>query len=456
MNKLQIKYSNETPLPNNFLAEQAILNIILTKPSTFKTVSEKLKSESFYVESHQLIYESLLDLVLENRPINITSVVTKLETKGQLKQVGGIEKMSNIINRFESFVDLDDYIELVNEKYLRRLLIELGKQIIGWGYTTSTEVEQILEKTEQSIYNLSQERTTPKFYSSAEIVDDIFEEMKLKAKIKNSGLLSSFHELDSILQGFQKSDLIVIAGRPSMGKTAFSLNIGINVVKQYKIPLLIFSLEMSRQQIIYRLISTDSEINSNRLKSGKMNAWEWKLLSKSMKEISELPIFIDDDPNINISDIRSKIKKIIHENNKDCLVIIDYLQLMRVNKKFENRSQEISYVTRNLKILAREFKIPIVILSQLSRNLESRPNKRPMLSDLRDSGSIEQDADIVIMLYREDYYQEKKGEEQITEFIVAKHRNGPIGTAKLLFNPNYTNFKEQEQQQQQTNARNQI
>jgi replicative DNA helicase len=274
--------------------------------------------------------------------------------------------------------------------------------------------------------------------------------MKNKAKLKNSGFLSSFQELDSILQGFQKYDLIVIAGRPSMGKTAFSLNIGINIIKQYKIPLIIFSLEMSRQQIIYRLISTDSEINSNRLKSGKMNAWEWKLLSKSMKEISELPIFIDDDPNINISDIRSKIKKIIHENNKDCLVIIDYLQLMRVNKKFENRSQEISYVTRNLKILAREFKIPIVILSQLSRNLESRPNKRPMLSDLRDSGSIEQDADIVIMLYREDYYQDKKLEEQITEFIIAKHRNGPIGTAKLLFNPIYTNFKEQ------INAENQI
>ena len=450
MNKLQIRYSNDTALPNNFLAEQAILNIILTKPSTFKVVLEKLKIESFYLQSHQLIYESLIDLVNENRPINITSVVTKLENKGYLKQIGGIEKIINIINRYESFLDLEDYIQLVNEKYLRRLLIELGKQIIGWGFTTSTEVDQILEKTEQSIYNLSQERTVPKFYSSAEIVDDIFEEMKLKAKIKNSGLLSSYLQLDSILQGFQKSDLIVIAGRPSMGKTAFSLNLGMNIVKQYKIPLLIFSLEMSRQQIIYRLISTDSEINSNRLKSGKMNALEWKLLSKSMKQISELPIFIDDDPNITISDIRSKMKKILGENEKNCLVIIDYLQLMRVNKKFENRSQEISYVTRNLKILAKEFKVPIIILSQLSRNLESRPNKRPMLSDLRDSGSIEQDADIVIMLYREDYYQDKKLEEQITEFIIAKHRNGPIGTAKLLFNPIYTNFKEQ------MNAENQI
>ena len=449
MNKLQIKYSNETPLPNNFLAEQAILNILLTNPTTFKMVSEKLKIKSFYIESHQLIYETLIELSNQNRPINVTTLITQLENKGYLKQVGGIEKISNIINRFESFVDLEDYVNLVNEKYLRRLIIEFGKQIIGWGFTTSTEVEEILEKTEQSLYNLNQERTVPKFYSSAEVIDDIFEEMKNKAKLKNSGLLSSFQELDSILQGFQKSDLIIIAGRPSMGKTAFSLNIGINIIKQYKIPLIIFSLEMSRQQIIYRLISSMSEINNNRLKSGKMNPSEWKLLSKAMQEISELPIFIDDDPNVSTSEIRSKIRKIIGENQKNSLVIIDYLQLMKINKKFDNRAQEISYITRNLKVLAKEFQIPILVLSQLSRNLETRTNKRPMLSDLRDSGSIEQDADIVIMLYRDDYYQEKKAEEQITEFIVAKHRNGPIGTAKLLFNPTYTNFKEQ------LNAKNQ-
>ena len=449
MNKLQIKYSNETPLPNNFLAEQAILNILLTNPTTFKMIIEKLKIKSFYIESHQLIYETLIELSNQNRPINVTTLITQLENKGYLKQVGGIEKISNIINRFESFVDLEDYVNLVNEKYLRRLIIEFGKQIIGWGFTTSTEVEEILEKTEQSLYNLNQERTVPKFYSSAEVIDDIFEEMKNKAKLKNSGLLSSFQELDSILQGFQKSDLIIIAGRPSMGKTAFSLNIGINIIKQYKIPLIIFSLEMSRQQIIYRLISSMSEINNNRLKSGKMNPSEWKLLSKAMQEISELPIFIDDDPNVSTSEIRSKIRKILGENQKNSLVIIDYLQLMKINKKFDNRAQEISYITRNLKVLAKEFQIPIIVLSQLSRNLETRTNKRPMLSDLRDSGSIEQDADIVIMLYRDDYYQEKKAEEQITEFIVAKHRNGPIGTAKLLFNPTYTNFKEQ------LNAKNQ-
>jgi len=450
MNKLQIKYSNETPLPNNFLAEQAILNILLTNPTTFKMVNEKLKIKSFYIESHQLIYETFIDLCNQNRPINVTTLITQLENNGYLKQVGGIEKISNIINRFESFVDLEDYVNLVNEKYLRRLIIELGKQIIGWGFTTSTEVEEILEKTEQALYNLNQERTVPKFYSSAEVIDDIFEEMKNKAKLKNSGFLSSFQELDSILQGFQKSDLIVIAGRPSMGKTAFSLNIGINIIKQYKIPLIIFSLEMSRQQIIYRLISSISEINNNRLKSGKMNPSEWKLLSKAMQEISELPIFIDDDPNVSTNEIRSKIRKILGENQKNSLVIIDYLQLMKINKKFDNRAQEISYITRNLKVLAKEFQIPIVVLSQLSRNLETRTNKRPMLSDLRDSGSIEQDADIVIMMYRDDYYQEKKADEQITEFIVAKHRNGPIGTAKLMFNPIYTNFKEQSNAKNQT------
>ena len=438
-----MKKSTPTSLPNNFLAEQAILNLLVTNPLLITEVILDLKPESFYFEPHKLIYETILEIYESNTPVNLTNIVTFLQDKNILNKIGGIQRISNIISGFENYSDLDNYIKQLNNKYLRRLIIDIGKQIVAWGYTTSEDLEVILEKIEQSIFSLNQQNLSQKIYSSAEIMDDIFAEMKSKIKKTISpGLISSFKDLDSIIQGFQKSDLIIIAGRPSMGKTAFSLNLGKNVVENYNVPLVIFTLEMSRQQIIYRFISTASNINSNRLKSGRMTLIEWKNLSISMKKISELPIFIDDNPNLTLTDIRSKLRQIFTGNVKSGLVIIDYLQLMQLSLKLDNRVQEISYLTRNLKVLAKEFQLPIVVLSQLSRNVESRTNKRPMLSDLRESGSIEQDADTVIMLYREEYYndKDKNSDSQVTELIVAKHRNGPTGTAKLLFKPSVTSF----------------
>jgi replicative DNA helicase len=437
-----MKQSNVAALPNNFLAEEAILNLLLTNPSLVKDAVLELKAESFHFLPHKLIYEVLVKSSENNEIINLTSVITSLQDQNKLAEIGGIQRIVNIINRFENLSDLDNYIKQVNEKYLRRLIIEIGKQIIIWGYTTSEDLETILDKMEQSIFSLSQERLSQKIYSAAEIMDDVFTEMKAKMKggTLDAGFASSFKDLDSIIQGFQKSDLIVIAGRPSMGKTAFSLNLGTNIVEKYNVPLLIFTLEMSRQQIIYRLISTASDISASRLRSGRMTPTEWKNLGNTMKEISDLPIYIDDNPNITLIDIRSKLKKVFTGNAKKGVVIIDYLQLMKLGAKLENRVAEISYITRNLKILAKEFDIPIIVLSQLSRNVESRTNKRPMLSDLRESGSIEQDADIVIMLYREEYYKETRADAQVIELIVAKHRNGPIGTAKLMFIPSLTSF----------------
>ncbi len=567
MNKMKFKYSGLTPLPSTFLIEQAVLNILLTNPLILREVISIIKKEFFYFTSHKLIYEILQNLFELNIPITLTTVITKLQDKGILEEIGGIEKITTIINKFESVSNLESYLFLLNEKYLRRSIIELGKKSIVWGYSTSIDINEILEKMDQLFHTLTQQKLTEKIYSSAEIIDDVFNEMKIKIKKQNEiGFLSSFKDLDSILQGFQKNELIIIAGRPSMGKTAFSLNLGKNIVTKYKVPLIIFSLEMSRQQIIYRLISDDSNISTSRIKSGKMTALEWKLLSNSMKNLAELPIFIDDTPNITTNEITSKLKKILNNKKKEGIVIIDYLQLMKLNLKFENRVQEISYITRNLKLLAKEFEIPILLLSQLSRNVESRTNKRPMLSDLRESGclfekkaeykpslkswdnktivsnnilpfslkgvkpvyslifennveiyltanhkilaetgwikvselrktdkiyslvgnknqtknfhffyhklqkinyfgiekvydrtipfyhnylsnnfvlhnSIEQDADVVIMLYREDYYSETKEKAQVTEFIIAKNRNGPVGTAKLMFDAGVTTFK---------------
>lgn len=571
-----MKYSNPIPLPNNFLVEQAILNLLLTNSSLAKEALLSLKSETFYFEPHRLIYETILEVHEKNLGANITLVITSLNDKNILKKIGGVERISNIIAGFENFSDLDMYIKELNNKHLRRVIIETGKKIIAWGYETSEDLENILDKIEDSISCLNQEKLSQKAYSAEEIMNDVYYEIKSKIKkIGVAGLNTSFKDLDSIIQGFQKSDLIIVAGRPSMGKTAFSLNLGKNIVEKYNLPLLIFSLEMSRQQIMYRFISTDSNINASRLKSAKMTALQWKNLDTSMKKISELPIFIDDNPNLTLVDIRLRLKKIFTKKTINGLVIIDYLQLMKLSSKLENRVQEISYITRNLKILAKEFQIPIMVLSQLSRNVESRTNKRPMLSDLRESGcvannsqslsknesklsstklfkikswnqdvlvnskqicfnfkgikptflvtlegnkticltsnhrilsrngwirasqiqkdtevycllqtkeinifkynyskiktviyqgtnevydktivgfhnylkkniilhnSIEQDADIVIMLYREEYYKENIAEEQITEIIVAKHRNGPIGTARLLFRPSVTSF----------------
>ena len=433
----------KTDLPNNFLAEQAVLNILLTNPNLIKNVTTILTCESFYFKPHKLIYTTLCELTeeLQTENINLTIIITALQDKGRLKKIGGIERIISTISNFENFSDLENYIQLVNEKYLRRLIIDFGKQVVILGYTTSLTTEHILEEIERTLLSLNQKNKGQKFYSIAEIINDVFIEMKNKIKEdKKSGLLTSFKDLDSILQGIQKSDLFIIAGRPSMGKTAFSLNIGKNIVANYKIPLIVFSLEMSRQQIIYRFLASHSEINSNRLKSGKMTLTEWKKVSQSMKEFSELPIFIDDNPNLELNNIRSRLRKILTNQNKEAIVIIDYLQLMKSNLKLENRVQEISYITRDLKIIAKEFDITIILLSQLSRNVETRINKRPMLSDLRESGSIEQDADVVIMIYREDYYNENQINFPTTEFIVAKHRNGPIGTARLKFNAKTTNF----------------
>ena len=571
MNQINIENKNgfhNNMLPNNFLAEQAILNILLTNPTNLSLIRkniENLKVEYFYNESHQVLYKIILKIFEKNQSINITTFISQLQDEGSLEKIGGVEKLVKIIKNFENFENLGQYIQLIKDKYTRRVIIELGKKYIELGYSTSINLDNIFSKMEESVFNLNNEQKQETIQSSAEILENIYKDLKNK-KNANIGLTTSFKDLDAIIQGFNKSDLIIIAGRPSMGKTAFSLNLAKNIVEKYDIPILIFTLEMSRQQIMYRFLSSESMINTSRLKTGKMTLTELTKLKESMRKLSNLSIFIDDNSNLTINDIRSKLKRIFIDSEKTGVVIIDYLQLMKLNFKLENRVQEISYLTRNLKLLAKEFNIPIILLSQLSRNVESRVNKRPMLSDLRESGcivnsmfnkkniykswnlinfvnnshilfefkgikptyllrfennitieltsnhkilslhgwikieeinrktliysliqakfsnnlemykynkiinieytginyvynktipnmhnylyknillhnSIEQDSDIVIMLYRQDYYKEKSFEPQITELIVAKHRNGPTGTARLLFNPTIATFE---------------
>ena len=317
MGSSKLKYNELHLLPYSYITEQAVLNILLTNSFVIKKVIPILKLETFYFEPHRIIYQIICELYDKGRVINVTTVVSNLQDKQLLTLSGGIDKIILILNRFENFLHVDDYIKILNEKYLRRLVIDFGKQIIAWGYNSSMTFEEIFEKIDNVIFKLNQEKSAEKFYSIGEIIDDIFLEMESKLKkTENFNLKSSFLDLDSILQGFEKSDLIIIAGRPSMGKTAFSLNLGKNIVDKYGIPMIIFSLEMSRQQILYRFISSHSEIPMSRLKSGKMTELQWQQLSSSFKEIAKLPIYIDDNPNITLLEIRSKIKKIFNEKKK--------------------------------------------------------------------------------------------------------------------------------------------
>ena len=447
MNKNKILI--EQSLPHNFLAEKMILNCLLVNSEAIELTIKKIPIEAFYFKNHQELYKALIFMHKNKLSIDIVSLTTFLQDNGLLQKVGGIKVLLELINQVPNLSYLEQYIKLVKDKYLRRSLIKLGYKIVNSGYITNISLENILNNLENELFIMNNEIKVQQTATSAQILNDLFSE--LKEKFLNPtlpGLSTGFSNLDSLTQGFQKSDLIIIAGRPSMGKTALSLNIALNSIKVSRLPVLFFSLEMSKEQIMYRILSSETGVNQVRLKNGKLYQNDWKKLNKIIKIISKLPFFIDDSSNLSIQDIRSKIKTIIAEQTQIGLVIIDYLQLMQsLNLNYGNRVQELSQITRSLKTIAREFNIPIVALSQLSRNVDNRVDQKPILSDLRESGSIEQDADVVLMLYRTkisnlSQYQDKQKQSLITELIVAKQRNGPTGTVKLRFNENQIKFLE--------------
>ena len=430
-------------LPHNFLAEKIVLSSLLISSEAIEMTSRKINVETFYFKNHQEIYKAILFLYQNNISINILTLTTFLQDQGLLEQVGGIESLCELINQVPNLVYLEEYIQLMQDKFLRRLLIRLGYKTINSGYVTNIPLENIFLELEKQFFNLTSDLQSQEVLTSAELFSNILSELKQKSlEPALPGLSSGFYDLDSITQGFQKSDLIIAAGRPSMGKTAFCINVTLNIVKKYKCPVLFFSLEMSKEQLIYRILANEIEISNTRLKAGHIYETDWLGINQVVKTLSSLPLFIDDTPNLAIQDIRAKVQKILFEQNQVGLIIIDYLQLMQNSKiPTDNRVQELSQITRALKGIAREFNVPIITLSQLSRNVENRVNKRPILSDLRESGSIEQDADLVLMLYRDSYYNSNATNINLAELIVAKHRNGPIGTVQLEFEAKYTKFK---------------
>jgi replicative DNA helicase len=444
-NKKQILIDNY--LPHNFLAEKMILSCLLINSEAIEIIKKTVSAEVFYFKNHQEIYKAIIFMSKNNIPIDILTLLTFLQDHGLLQKIGGLKVLIELLSQNPNIIYLEDYIRLIKEKYIRRSLIKLGYETINSSYTTNLSIENIINELENKLLQITNQIKTEKISSSAELVLSIFSELKQKSlNPKLSGVTSGFSDLDSLTQGFQKSDLIILAGRPSMGKTALSLNIASNLIKISKLPVLFFSLEMSKEQIMYRLLSMETNINQMKLKSGKLYHDDWIKLTKMLKVISKFPLFIDDKFDLTIQDIRSKIKTILFEQNQIGLVIIDYIQLLQSPKLTkENRVQELSSITRSLKTIAREFNIPIIGLSQLSRNVENRINKKPILSDLRESGSIEQDADLVLMLYKNTSNDELKTKKnfqtfQLIELIIAKQRNGPTGLVKLQFDEEKTKF----------------
>ena len=436
-------------LPHNFLAEKMILSCLLVNTEAIELTLRTISVDVFYFKNHQEIYKAITFMYKNNLPIDILTLITFLQDNGLLQKIGGLKVLIELLSQIPNLIYLEEYLRLVKDKYIRRSLIKLGYETINSSYITSLPLENILNDLENKLFSLTSEIKPQKLSSSAELLNDIFFELKTKSlDPKLAGIASGFYDLDSLTQGFQKSDLIIIAGRPSMGKTALGLNIASNIIKSSKLPVLFFSLEMSKEQIMYRLLAMETNLNQMKLKTGKLSKNDWLKLNKIIKILAKFPLFIDDTFDLSIQDIRSKIKTIIFEQNQIGLIIIDYIQLMQNSKlKNANRVQELSQITRSLKTIAREFNVPIIGLSQLSRNVENRIDKKPILSDLRESGSIEQDADLVLMLYQnklqtptQNNNSENIRNNNIVEIIIAKHRNGPIGNVKLKFDEQHTKF----------------
>lgn len=433
-------------LPHNFLAEKMLLSCLLLNPEAITITIKTISIQSFYFKNHQELFKIIIFMYQRNQTIDILTLTTFIQEQGLLKKIGGIKVLIELINQIPNIIYLEEYIQLIKDKFLRRVLIKLGYKAINSSYITNLPLENILTEFEEQLFTLTTCLKQYKVTNSTQLIYQIYLQVKQQAIQPNfSGLKSGFYDLDSLTQGFQKSDLIIIAGRPSVGKTAFSLTISLNIIKSLKIPILFFSIEMSKEQLIYRVLSMETNISQFKLRSGNLSRTDWLKFNKIVKVMSKLPLFVDDSSNLSINDIRVKLKNILFEQDRVGLIIIDYLQLMSTKLiQFENRNQELSKITRGLKNLAREFEIPIIALSQLSRNVENRTNKTPVLSDLRESGSIEQDADLVLMLApTSDNFLDSKTniDYSIVNLIIGKQRNGPTGNIELFFNKSTTKYK---------------
>jgi replicative DNA helicase len=431
--------------PQHIEAEQSVLGGILIENEAVNRVTEILDADDFYRDAHRKIYNALLNLSERDEPADLITLTNELRKSDQLDSIGGASYLASLIDAVPTAANIEYYARIVKEKAILRKLIQTSTEIITQGYEDRGDVEAFLDEAERAIFEISEKRVRPSFYSIREIVKESFTtiERLFKKKELVTGVPSGFKELDRMTAGFQPSDLIIIAGRPSMGKTAFCLDVAEYAAIGNKIPVAIFSLEMSKEQLVIRMLCSQANVEGTRLRTGYLNESDWPKLTIAAGNLSDAPIYIDDTAALSALELRAKARRLKAEHGLG-MVIVDYLQLMKGRTRIENRQQEISEISRSLKALAKEINIPVIAVSQLSRKTEERTGNRPQLSDLRESGAIEQDADLILFIYRDEVYNrsEDNPNRGKAEVIIGKQRNGPIGKIDLAFLDKFTTFKD--------------
>ncbi|MFH1386507.1 MAG: replicative DNA helicase [bacterium] len=443
---------NRVP-PQNLAAEQSVIGSMLLDKNAAMRAFEVLAPDSFYRDAHRFIYEAIVELFERGEPVDLVTVTEVLRKAGKLDSVGGSIYIADLLNSVPTSANVDYYAKIVEEKAILRRLIESGTRIVSDAFSEPEDVNLILDQAEKSIFEIALKRTREGFHRIDSVIKNVLDKIDSLYGKKDAitGTPTGFPDLDQLTAGFQPSDLIIIAARPSVGKTAFALNIAQEVAIKHKIPVAIFSLEMSKESLAQRMLCSEAEVNAQQLKTATLSDTGWKKLTRALGRLSEAQLYIDDAASVTALEIRAKARRLKLEKGLG-LIIVDYLQLMRGKAHSENRVQEISDIARSLKTLARELEVPVIALSQLSRAVEQRPDRIPRLSDLRESGEIEQTADLVMFIHREDYYNPQTERGNIAEIIIAKQRNGPIGTIELVFRKELAKFSSKETRYEEITA----
>ena len=437
----------ERKMPQNLEAEMSILGACFLSSYALDKVCEEVTSDMFFSEANKIIFDAIFSLHQNKEPLDTTMLVNEIEKKTSINSIGGLEYLSEVIDSVITAANIDYYIDIVREKALRRKLIEVSTSITTSAFDEETETNDIIDNAEKKIFTVTKARKAGEFKNIIDVMKSTEERLESLAKNDKdiTGIATGFYDFDKLTSGLHENELIIVAARPAMGKTTFAVNLAVNAAINSKKNVALFNLEMSAEQLAIRMISAQGGIDQNKLKTGRLEHNDWKKVNEAISELSDTNLFIEDASGITVSEIRAKCRRLATQGPGLGLVVIDYLQLIDGSAKYAgNRQQEVSEISRSLKTMAMELKVPVIALAQLSRSVELRENKRPIMSDLRESGSIEQDADIVAFLYRDDYYN-KSAQEQtnisVTELIVGKHRNGNTGTIELLFERNMSNFR---------------
>ncbi len=434
--------ATSTAVPHSREAEEAVVGAVFINQEVYYDIAQFLNPDDFYIHRHKWIWETFTSLHEQRIPIDLLTVADELERRGQLNEIGGPAFLTSLINQVPSSLNAESYGRIVEGYSIRRKMINAANQIASIAYNERTAVDDVMDEAEKAVFNVSERRLKHDLVPIKKVASDFYDRIDDLAKRADDivGVPTGFIDLDRMLTGLQPSDLLIIAGRPGQGKTGFLLSIAKNAGLTHKKHVAIFSLEMSNDQVVQRLISQETGIDSQRMRTGKLQENEWPLFTHAIEVFSDTHIYLDDTPAITPLQLRTKCRRLHMEFGLD-LIIIDYLQLMGGDNRTDNRVQEVSYISRNLKVLARELNVPVLAAAQLSRAVEQRSDKRPVLSDLRESGSLEQDADIVMFIYRPDQYEKDTVKANVAEIIVAKHRNGPVGSVELVFRGAQTKFE---------------